>query len=67
MKRTYMKPVMHVTEIQQLCIICASDWDVIGPGQPNQPAGAPGCDFNDWDDDDDEGKKNIIDNEDVIR
>ena len=41
MKRPYMKPIMHVVEILQLCIICASDWDVMNPGQPNQPAGAP--------------------------
>ena len=44
-----MKPDMQVAEIQQSCIICASGWDFIGPGKPNQPAGARRS--SDWDDD----------------
>jgi hypothetical protein len=39
----------------------------MNPGQPNQPAGAPRHDYDDWDDDDDEYKKEIFDDEDFIR
>ena len=39
MKRAYMTPAMRVVEIQQHGIICTSDWNVMGPGQTNQPAG----------------------------
>lgn len=50
MKRAYMKPTMRVVKIQQQRIICTSDWDVIGSGQPNQPAGARQYNgFDDWD------------------
>ena len=31
---------MQVMMIQHTHIICASDWDTMGPGQPNQPAGS---------------------------
>ena len=41
MKRAYTKPAMEADEIEQEHIICASDWDVMGTGQQNQPAGAP--------------------------
>ena len=37
---------MQATAIQQSHIVCTSDWDVMGHGQPNQPAGAPG--FGAW-------------------
>ena len=47
MKRAYMKPAMQVVEVQQDGIICTSGWDIIGPGTPNQPAGAK--DYNNWD------------------
>ena len=53
MKRAYMRPAMQVAGIEQQHIICDSGWETIGPGQPNQPAGARrrGCkDWDDWDD-----------------
>ena len=49
MKRVYMKPAMRAVKIQQSSLICASDWDVINPDQPNLPAGAK--DYNSSDDD----------------
>ena len=39
MKLTYIKPAMSIVNIH-LRIICTSDWDKIGPGKNNQPAGA---------------------------
>ena len=50
MKRAYTKPGFQIVRIQQTHLICSSDWDVIGPGQPNQPAGAPSLfDNPEWD------------------
>lgn len=51
MKRAYTKPVVHVVGIQQSHIVCASDWDTMHPGQPNQPAGVKRRGR--WDDQDD--------------
>ena len=49
MKRAYTKPAMQAAEIQQSYLICTSDWDVMGQGQPNQPAGTPPRSFGFWD------------------
>ena len=56
MKQVYLKPALWVVEIQQSHIICDSDWGVINPGDPNQPAGAKSNSwdnegYNVWDDD----------------
>ena len=53
MKRTYRQPTMRVVSIKHTRIICGSgDWGVIGPGQPNQPAGVKEqTNYNVWDDD----------------
>ena len=37
MKRTYEKPVLTVVRIAQSEMICQTS--VLGPGEPNQPAG----------------------------
>ena len=44
MKTPYITPDILEVSLQHHGIICTSDWDVIGPGQPNQPAGS-----RDWD------------------
>ena len=49
MKQIYLKPALRVVEIQQSHIICASGWETITPGQPNQPAGAKRQGSDDWD------------------
>ncbi len=48
-----MNPAMQVVEIRHSHIICTSDWDVIGPGNPNKPAGARHRSFDVWDDEED--------------
>ena len=56
MRRAYMKPALQVIRIQQRHIICGSGWDVIGPGQPNQPAGSRRRSvWDEWDDCDEWG------------
>ena len=40
-------------KIQPTHLICDSGVDVIPPGQPNQPAGAPHHSFDGWDEEED--------------
>ena len=59
MKRNYQKPTMRVVKIQHSGIICSSPggdsgWGVIGPDEPDAPAGARQYNGDiDWDDRDD--------------
>ena len=42
MKKNYQKPTLLVVQLQQQTqLLEASPGDVIAPGQPNEPAGAP--------------------------
>ena len=51
MKKNYQKPTLQVVQLQQQTrVLQASDVDVIAPGQPNLPAGAPAY-RGQWDDD----------------
>lgn len=50
MKKTYMKPGIHVVPLQLSQIICGTG-DVINPGDPNKPAGSRGYGDTDWEED----------------
>ena len=50
MKQVYHKPVLLAVKMQPSAIICASDWDTMNPGQPNQPAGSRRYGGFAWDD-----------------
>lgn len=54
MKQVYLKPALRVVKIQQAHVICASDWDTMHPGQPNQPAGSRRFGGFAWDEMDDD-------------
>ena len=50
MKKNYQEPTLQVVQLQQQTqLLQASSVDVIAPGQPNLPAGAPAY-RGQWDD-----------------
>ena len=51
MKKNYLKPTMSVVLLQHQTTLLAGSYDVIGPGEPNTPAGARRFDggWDDWD------------------
>ena len=50
MKKNYQEPTLQVVQLQQQTqLLQASDVDVISPGEPNLPAGAPAY-RGQWDD-----------------
>ena len=53
MKKNYLKPTMSVVLLQHQTTLLAGSYHVMGPGEPNSPAGARGyrggIDWDDWD------------------
>ena len=41
MKKNYQKPTLLVVQLQQQTQLLKGSGDVIAPGPPNEPAGAP--------------------------
>ena len=50
-KKDYQKPSMNVVLLQHQYQLLAGSYDVMGPGEPNSPAGARqnNGDWDDWD------------------
>ena len=49
MRKNYQQPEMRVVTMQQTQMLCHSYGEnVIGPGEPNSPAGAPQLIPTDW-------------------
>ena len=40
MKQEYTNPALRTVKMQTSAIICGSDWDKMGQGENNQPAGS---------------------------
>lgn len=50
MKQVYQKPALRVVMMQPSVIMTGSDWDKMGPGENNQPAGSRRSGGSAWDD-----------------
>ena len=50
MKLVYQKPALRVVMMQPSVIMTGSDWDKMGPGENNQPAGSRRSGGSAWDD-----------------